>query len=413
MRGLLVFFGIFIFASLSAQDSLDWDIDSIFDEPGSPSEDTNPDTADTTVLQSIRQRGLSFDVYSALIVGYSAGWYESPWSSGKEGSYQEFVLKMHGSFGIDAKISEAFRAKSNIYYEVPNFSFKLGDFFFDYNFYNAVFFRGGKYNLSWAISPYSDFTSLLSRVPKDSFYGESFIFKADVPIDIGGIQALAMTRADLLNGVIPKIDDFGFGGKYNLALRWADFNFGVFYQDHLPLRGFLSIKATILGVELYNEWLGAINVRAPAETTGAVNLGFANDFFSGKLRVAGEVSYNAEKDAYWYRPETILGEAEISPSIEGINGTLNLGLRLGDKGNPRLFFQAAFAPLENSFRVIPGFSLNPWSNIELYFAVPMALGNKDGYYYVNTVNKDGKRPLPFSIALLLNLNGSVRFSHYY
>ena len=418
MKRLFFFAGILILGSLSAQEqgSLDWDIDSIFDEVPRESfiEEDKTGTAGSTVLQSIQQRGFTFDANYALIMGHSTGWYESPWSAGRdnEGYYQEFVLKLHGSFGVDAQISEIFRAKSAVYFEVPNFGFRLGDFFFDYNFYNAVFFRGGKYNLSWGISPNNDFTSLLSRVPKDGPGGESFIFKVDIPAGIGGVQALTMTRADLLNGVIPKIDDFGFGGKYNLALRWADFNMGVFYQTSMPLRGFLSIKTTIFGVELYNEWLTAIDVQKPAETTGAVNLGFAHDFYGGNLRAAGEVIYNAEGNAYWYSPETILGKAEISPFIKGISGVLNLSLRLGEKGQPRIFVQALFAPPENSFRFIPGFSLNPWSNIELYLAVPMTLGSKDGYYHQNTVNKDNSgRPLPFSVLLLLNLNGGVRSRH--
>ena len=419
MKKFFVFFGIIFITNLSAQDQgfLDWDIDSIFDEPppAPPLEEPNADNDGNTVLQSIQQRGFIFDANYRLLMGHSIGWYEEPWSTNwdKEGYHQEFIFSMHGSFGIDAQVSEAFRAKSVIYYEVPNFSLGLGDFFFDYNFYNAVFFRGGKYNLSWSISPFHDFTNLLSRVPKDGPHGESFIFKADIPIGIGGIQALALTRTDLLNGVIPGIDDFGFGGKYNLALRWADFNLGVFYQTGMPLRGFLSIKTTILGVELYNEWLTAIDVQVPAETTGAVNLGFACDFLGGKLRAAGEVLYNAERNAWWYSPETIFGKADISPFIEGISGVLNLSLRLGDKGQPRLFLQTLLAPPENLYRIIPGFSLNPWPDIELYLAVPMALGSKDGYNYLNAVNNDNNgQLLPFSIILLLNLNGSVQFRHY-
>jgi hypothetical protein len=419
VKRLFVFVGILIITNLSAQDQgfLDWDIDSIFDEPPeSPWAEPAADIPDSTVLQLIQQRGFTFDAYYRLLMGHMTGWYEEPWSAGREeeGYYQGFVFNMYGSFGIDAQITEAFRAKSVFYYEVPNFNLKLGDFFFDYNFYNAVFFRGGKYNLSWAISPFYDFTNLLSRVSEDGPHGESFIFKTDIPIGIGGIQALALTRADLLNGVIPGIDDFGFGGKYNLALRWADFNLGVFYQYTMPLRGSLSIKTTVLGVELYNEWLAAINIRASAEISGAMNLGFAREFFDGKLRAAGEVLYNAEENTWWYRPETISGKVEVSPFIEGINGALSLSLRLADKGQPRLFLQTFFAPLENSYSVIPGFSLNPWSNIELYLAVPMAFGSKDGYYYSNTINADSNgRPLPFSIMLLLNLNGSVRFRHNY
>jgi len=53
-------------------------------------------------------------------------------------------------------------------------------------------------------------------------------------------------------------------------------------------------------------------------------------------------------------------------------------------------------------------------HIDFYFAAPLSLGSKDGYYYINTVNVDNRyRPLPFSIILLVRIGGSVQFARYY
>jgi len=416
MRRFLVFSSIFmallaaVYLPAQEGDSLDWDIDTIFDEPlpASP-----PEEAKTTVKNLIKQRGYTFGVSYAFITGISPGWWVVPWDSGwnKEDYYLDRGIKLQGSFSLDAQFSETFRAISTISYEIPNFGFALGDFFFDYNFYDKVFFRGGKYGLSWGISPNYGFTNLLSRVPKEGYSGESYILKADMPIGIGGVQVLALTRADLMHGYKPKMEDFGFGGKYNLALRWADFDIGLYHKNNMPLRSFLSIKTTVGKTELYNEWLVVMDFQNSSELSGAANFGFARDFFDNKLRMAGELFFNAEGNAYWYRPETNLQKSEISPFIEGFNMAFHLSYRPWEKGNPRLFVQTRYAPEQKSAQIVPGFSLNPWSNFEFSFVVPMVLGSKDGYYYTNSTRDDQGRPLPFSVAVLLTLRGTVQSWH--
>jgi len=269
------------------------------------------------------------------------------------------------------------------------------------------FFRGGKYNHSWGYSPNFGFANLLSRVPEGKS-GDSYILKADVPIGIGGIQALALTRAHLMEGILPGWRDIGYGAKYNLALRWADFDIGAFYQEGMALRGFMSIKTTIGKTELYNEWMAAVH--SDYETSGAGNVGVVRDFFGGKLTANGELFYNAEKETYWYRPESGFYKAEKSPFVEGFNIALNLLYRLGGKINPRLFLQSFYAPFQNSAQVVPGFRLGLWPYIEFYFAVPMALGDKNGYYYSHTADPYGR---PFSVVMLLTLTGGIRAVYNY
>ena len=414
---------------------LDWDIDSVFDEPAQTepvkSDPVKKDDAipasppgQDTVKKLIQQRGYTFTASSEFVTGVAPGWHRIPGDSDWDTSeyFLNRYLKMTGAMSIDAQISDVFRTKSVIQYEIPDFKFTLGDFFFDYKLYDVVFFRGGKYSASWGISPNYGFTNLLSRVPKYGNANEPFTFKADAPIGNGGLQVLALTRVNLMssNYELPAIKDFGFGGKYNLALPWADFDAGLFYQEGMALRGFLSIKTTLWNTELYNEWLGAIDVDEPSNMSGAFNIGFERQLFDKKLNINGELFFNAEKDAMFYHPETKIREAGTSPFIEGFNMALNLRYRLWENGNPRLFLSALYAPAQNSAQLIPGFRYSPWQHIEFYFAAPLALGDRDGYYRKHTItetnnkNEDKEnKPLPFAIIFLITLKGSVRFGHYY
>lgn len=420
MKWFPVFCGLWIvvfLAPLAAQEdgALDWDIDSIFDDSApddsAKKTDASGSAGEITVSNLVRQRGFNFDASYEFHGGIAPGWSEAPWVSNAK---KEFSLspglKMRASLGLDIQISEVFRVKNSVRFEIPDFRFALGDFFFDYSFSDTVFVRGGKYGVSWGISPNYGFTNLLARVPPGSSGGESFIVKAEMPIGVGGIQVLALTRADLMGGVLPGRQNIGLGGKYNLALRWADIDAGAFYQYGMPLRGFLSIKTTVGNTELYHEWMAAIDLQQPENMSGAANIGFSRDFFDNKLTLNGELFFNAEENAYWYHSETILKDAGTSPFISGLSGALNLIYRLGGKGNPRLFTQLLCAPLEYSAQFVPGFGLSPWSHIEFYFAVPMSLGRRESYYYVHTVDSGDR---PFSIIMMLSLNGSFQYGRYF
>ena len=422
MKLLFILIISLILTALPAQEQVhdlqDWDFDTIFDESFDEilnEEDVNV-TEGKQVTQLVNRRGVNFSASYDFNAGIAPSWHEIPWSSDRQTSeyYLDRFLRMRTSFTLDAQISSVFRVINTVYFQIPEFKFSLGDFFFDYNFFNTVYARGGKYNHAWGISPNYSFTNLLSRVPKDKSAGESFILKFDVPIGIGGIQVLAMTRADLMGSSdLPKLEDFGFGGKYNLALRRVDYDMGFFYQKGMPLRSFLSIKTTIKKTELYSEYLLAVDLDEPY-ISGAFNIGFMQDFFDGKLNLNGELFYNAEKDSYWYHPETNIREEGVSPFIEGLNIALNLSFKPWEKWNPRLFLRALFAPMENSVQLIPGFRINPWQHIELYMAAPVSLGSKNGYYYKNTFTKDKQdRALPFALIFLVSLRGSAQFGYYY
>ena len=414
---------------LAAQEeevTLDWDIDTIFDEPSGETaveetkEDTESESSSPSVIAGlINRRGMRFESTFEFTGGAAPGWNHAPWYfdeySGDEIDFSKNpIVRMRAYFVLDSQISKDFHVRLGFYYQVPNSSLKLTDFYVDYTLYDAVFFRAGKYNYSWGISSNFSFTNLLARIPSDDkFRNDPFIFRVDIPIGIGGIQLLTLTRRDLMGGDFDSLGwkDFAYGGKYNLALQWADFDLGAFYQYSMPLRGFLSAKTTLWSIEVYNEYLLSVDVENSGKTGGAVNLGFMRDFFKGKLAVNGELFYNNEENALWYSGETGFRDAYTSPFAEGFNMALNLLYRFGGKGNFRLFLQSRYAPADNSALLVPGFRITPWSFFEIYLAVPMALGSREGYYY--THNHTDPKDRPFSVILLLRLRGSVRAEYYY
>jgi hypothetical protein len=426
MKWFAIFLGLLVIMNLCAQEnaSLDFDVDSLF---GLPDEDAsgeviNEDTLpEATILSLIKKRGITFDASYAFSAGMAPGWKETPWYKKEESKNTIFgqknqVINMSSSFGIDAQIFEAFRVYTSFSFSIPPIPvFTLGNFFFDYNIYNKIFFRGGKYEHRWGISPNFGFTNLLSRVPKDVKSGEALTLKIDFPVKIGGIQFITMTRGVMIetemSGAVSSLRDLGYGAKYNIALPVIDLDAGVFYQRGMAFRSFLSLKKTIGKTEVYNEWLASIdNLIIPQKLSSAFNLGFFQDFFNNKLSVNGEIFNNTEDDALWYSPKTNLKEEEISPYLKGLNFALNLVYRFGWKWAPRIFAQTRYSVLEESALFIPGFTITPFQNLGFYFAVPMALGSRDGHYYRNTGDSNDR---PFSVVLLLSLNGSVKAGYYY
>jgi hypothetical protein len=423
MKWFTVFLGLLVIMNPCAQEnnSLDFDIDSLFGSPDEDIpviEDINEDIIpETTILSLVKKRGISFDASYAFYAGMAPGWGEVPQFQGERREYslswqKNQIFSMSSSFGIDAQLSEAFRVLTTVSFSIPPYSgFALGNFFFDYNIFNKVFFRGGKYEYGWGLSPNFGFTNLLSRVPKEGYSGEAFTFKADIPAKIGGIQFITMTRAPILSGYMPGIRDLGYGAKYNMALPIIDLDAGFFYQNNMPFRSFVSLKKTIGRTEVYNEWLAVIDdIKYPQKLSGAFTFGFFQDFLYNKLSLNGEIFYNSEDDAFWYSPKSSVKEEKISPYLKGFNAAINLVYRFEVRGNPRLFAQTRYSMTEESALFIPGFSLTPFQNFGIYFAVPMALGSRNGYYYRNTGDANNR---PYSVVLMLSLSGSVRAGYYY
>ena len=413
MKWLGVFLGLLIVVPLVAQEEaiLDWDISAIFYAPP-PAVEEDSAVEEPSPLFMLMRPGFTLDGSFEFSAGLIPGWGIPPWFWNQYPEYErdfswEAAGHMRIRFDLDTQLSEFLRVRSSLLITFPGSTIELVEFFFDYNLFHRFFFRGGRFDQIWGISPNFPFTNLIARVPHDDLTSDPFIMRVNIPVGIGGFQFLAITRENLLETDRFQHEDVGYGGKFNLALPHLDMDIGAFFQETMPLRSFLSVRTTIGQTEWYNEWLGVMDINNHNNLSWAANLGFFRDFFGNRVGINGEVFFNAERGSFWLRPETNIAEATTVPFNEGFNIALNLLYRFGGRGNPRFFIQALYAPEERSAQLIPGFRLSPWQHLELYLAVPMVLGDKDGHFF-NYPPDPLHRDRTFTIVMLLTLSGSVR-----
>jgi hypothetical protein len=397
-------------------DFPDWDMDTLFDAPADEGAEKSAGkgAAGGNVPSALaRPTGFALDASYYFHGAIAPGWNPAPWhgdSAENDDRYTRVLgLGMSTGIGLDFRISDVLRVKNAINFSYPGFELIVEEFFFDYTIKDVVFIRAGKYEYNWGISPNFQFSNLLVRVPDDSGdYGDAIMLKADIPIGIGGLQVLALTRSA---NAEPTLEEVGYGAKYNLAFPWADIDMGAFYLEAMPLRGFLSVKKTFRSTEVYAEGMASVqHPEGDADAWGdlrvSANLGLVQGFFADKLTVNAEVFYNGEGETWWYRPKTDLREPEPSPFIDGWNTALNLRYKPNWFKDFRFGLQFLYAFKENTAQLVPAFTLNPLPHMAMSFAVPMALGSEEGTYY--THNADTKNR-PFSIVLLVSISGSRSF----
>jgi hypothetical protein len=442
---LLILFAFFA-SAVFAQDSDSWgasddffegDIDSLFDDIPEETEETSPPNTEiippppsstSTVLESaIRKTGFTLDASFNFAAGYSPGWELAPWhwETEKDERLDNLLLaKMGSTLSLDIQVSDALRAKQSFTFDIPSLQLKISEFFFDYNVSDTVFFRAGKYAFNWGISPNFAYTNLPARIPNSGdFSGDLYLVRADIPIGIGGFQTAVMARSSVLgNGKIDSEDAadtedpvnsianmFFFGLKYNVAIPLVDVDVGFLYNRKLNTRAFLSLKTTLFDqLELYSEGLLSYNLDTKSDFAASGNIGFIQEFFDSRLTVNAELFYNGEKDAFYVQDESFLTTADTVAFMQGFNTALNIRYKPSWLPKTELLLQYLHGFSENTVQLVPGFRITPLSNMNLYVAVPMALGSKEGTYYKDNIDEKNR---PFSIVVMLTFSGSYRYSN--
>jgi hypothetical protein len=396
-------------------DLLDREFDSLFDEP-LPATPPLPaaGTGAAEAPLSLRSRGFALDFSYSANGGFSPGLSEAPWfAAGYKPAYSHVLgANLNSYLGLDVQISPVFRAYSSLAFSVPVGAFSLNSFYIDYNMLDRVYFRAGKFGHNWGVSPNFPAANLLSRLPVGNSGGEPYLLKADIPIGIGGLQFLALTRSGFMSGSTPGFRELGYGGKYNLAFTWADIDMGFFFHEQMPLRAFASVQATAGSTELYLEGMGALSHETWDGFGFSANLGFVRSFFDDLLLVNGEVFWNGEDDAFYFNPRTELEEATASPFLPGLNAALNLVFRPRWIGDLRFALAARWAFQETwagTAYLLPGLSFSPLPHVSVSLGFPLALGGREGGYYRSNADTQGR---PFSMALLVNLNGAYQIARY-
>jgi hypothetical protein len=328
--------------------------------------------------------------------------------------------KMSATVGIDIQPSRFLRVRQSFTFAIPSPALTIKEFFFDYNFKDKIFVKMGKYDIVWGVSPNYPFANLLARIPLDvKNPGEPLLAKLNIPIGIGGFEFLMLTRPGYIDTNNPRLEDFGKGGKLNLAMQNFDLDIGLFYFEMMPTRGFLSLKTTLFKkIEFYADTMINIfhdtNIEEWGDFGFSASAGFFQSFFKDKLNINVEFYYNGEGDAASLRRNSLLDDdPEDFRLFEGLNFAGNLSFRPGGILNRlHIFLGSMYSFSKNSAQIVPGITFEPAEHVEMYFAVPMAAGSRDknSYYRHNADMNNPSRP--FSIILAIKINGQYRFSHY-
>ncbi|MDR1635894.1 MAG: hypothetical protein LBR93_01020 [Treponema sp.] len=418
--------------SSSDTDLLDRDIDSLFGDPepeAGPGEAAGGgdakiagkeegETGDASFTGSllkdlVRRSGFALEGSFRFYSGFAPGWSETPWNwdEGEEEFTRPVLGGMSADLILDFQISDVFRVRNSFGFSYPALALAVNEFFFDYNVKNRLFLRAGKFTPSWGRSSSYPFADLLSRVPPgDKAWGDPYVFKVNLPIGVGGIELISLTRRGFMASDTPTPAELGYGAKYNLALPWVDIDLGAFYLEAMPFRVIASAKTTLpWDIEAYTEGLVAAPHETREDLSLSANLGLARDFLGELFTLNGELFYNGEEEARWFSPKTDLREAKAIPLIKGFNAAFNLVIRPRLFWDFRIFSQLLYGIKEDTVQFVPGFSCKPLSHLELSLAVPMALGSRDGTYYRDNVDT---RNRPFAVVLLVSLQGSQRFDYY-
>jgi hypothetical protein len=402
---------------INAQESPreNWDMDAIFDAPpDKEGEQTGVETTgeEDVLSGTIKKTRVTMNASYHFRAGLSPGWSEAIWYDyNNRNSKYNYILgtKMEALLSLDFQIMENLRVWNSFTFSIPDDSslFTVNEFYFDYNFENFLFLRAGQYEVGWGISPNFPFTNLPSRIPAESNTGRAYTGKIDFPIGIGGLQFLAMSRPGFMKDKkAPTMNEIAYGAKFNAAFPQADLDMGVFYFKKMPLRFFGSLKTTLQNTELYAEATASVPYETMDDVRYAANIGFAQDFFGGKLTLNGEAFYNGENTSWWYQAKNELDEEEEKALLEDWNLAGSFIIRPGILGM-RLFCQILYSYKEGSAQFVPGISIKPGNLITTSMLVNMVVGNRNGYYYRHNADRDNR---PFSIMFLVNLGGSFRYT---
>ncbi|MDR1636491.1 MAG: hypothetical protein LBR93_04055, partial [Treponema sp.] len=362
----------------------------------------------------VRRSGFALEGSFRFYTGFAPGWSETPWNwdETEEELTRPVLGGMLADLILDFQISEVFRVRNKFGFSYPALTLTVKEFFFDYNVKNRLFLRAGKFTPSWGRSSSYPFTDLLSRLPaEDKTGGDPYVFKVNLPIGIGGIELISLTRRSFMDHYPnPTPTELAYGAKYNLALPWIDIDMGAFYLDAMPFRVTASVKTTLpWDIEAYTEWLVAAPHETREDLSLSANLGLARDFFGDLFTLNGEIFYNGEEGVGRFTPKTDLRDAKVVPFIDGFNAAFNMVIRPPLFWNFKIFSQVLYGIEEDTVQFVPGFSCKPLSHLELSLAVPMALGSREGTYYRNNVDTKDR---PFAVVLLISLQGSQRFDYY-
>ena len=428
---------LFLFISLpgiwsqenSGDELLEMDLDDLFNEEFSD-EDTlfEEDTVqfeaeqekadregDNQLLQELlTQTGFTFTASYAIAAGWAPGWDDYPWES-TDGYTNVIGVDLTSDYSLDIQATPNLRVYQSFSLDFPDYNLILDTYWAEYNLQNHAWFKMGQYIDSWTLSPNYAYANLLARLPDSGAGGDAYSFKGTLPVSVGSLQILALTRGGWVEGSNVEnmtLEDLAYGGRYNLAIPNMDMNFQALYHADMPIRVSTSLKSTLFHrTELYVEGLMAWDYDSDDNTEPVFSgsIGFYEDFFNEKFKINGEYFYNGEVYISSYQDnEGTWIDDEESPYIKGHNLALNLYYNTGWH-SMSLFSKLLWNVDEETAKWLPGMRFKPLDDLGVYLAFPMALGDRGGTYYTSNYDDDNR---PFSVTLAVTLSGSYKIARY-
>lgn len=359
----------------------------------------------------INATGFTFGSTYSIYTGYSTGIINGTWIENQDEDddiESSPLISMISTFSLDAQISSDFSVyqELNVYYDDADFDVEIQEFFAETILFEEVFLSFGMQDIRWGESTFN-YTNLPNRY-YDDFSGstDSYSLKLSVPLGIGGLTLLALTREGFWEDkTVPASDEIAYGMKLNYILdlinQKFDINTGVFYYKDLNNRGFISLNTTILKKwDVFTEGLVSYDSNEKETLDISASIGCSTEFLNGNLGLAGEYFFNGEDT-----------ELEIDddsfPLFHGHNLALQLSYRL-DKINTLisnyLLYNYNNITTSQSGLFTPVVIWDITKNFMLSIASPLYFGDYDAGYVlenIDTLKRD------FSIVIRLIYHGKI------
>lgn len=381
------------------------DVDSLFN---APAEDTVSVESKSGVIDDFVKSGMLVTGTYTATGGFVYGWAERPYfieafTDLKDGRWDGFVnymlmdTSLTALYGFTSKMDfevrpdRNTRVKGNIAIAYPAWSLAVGDLFLDYSLEDSLFFRAGRFAVTWGNARYYGVDNLPGRIPvgvhasNGTVDADGVSLKLDVPLGAHSLSALVLER----NGYhaaagSPLPTEFGYGLKGDLVWGSTEFVLGGFYQQYLRPRALLSAKTLLFGVDLGGECIATC-----AGADGLLLSWLAGVFWEQadwKLSVYGEYLYNAEKAA-------AEGHEPTSGSPPGSSVAFLLGWKdlLGTRLKAGLQWQHAFE--DGSGFLLPALSLEAAPHVTVSLGIWKSYGPVDGYLVSSNVDGAKRRTM--------------------
>lgn len=419
--------------TLSAQDELDMDFDSLFDDP---------DAFVIEEAETVEDPEEAFYEDAAFVwggdftgsIGLTASWPElipqgDEWMDPDEALDLDFNVRLW----FDARPDRNYRVFGKFISAYPfddSSKFQIYELFSDFNWDEQVFFRFGKQGAAWGLSRFyqiADPLSVAVKNPEDpsADLEGPLAARISLPLGVHTLYAYAVLKDSYLpqNPADASITDVGVGLKADFLVSVPENSFigngevslGSYYQKELAPKFVASYSTGIKEVQIFTDQVlswgldsyrlkeNSLDTEKPEDelfwscTLGAMYVN--NDWH---FSAYGEYLYNgaaSEKDSYYedwinryFAEQTVLPEKTLVPSdLFGYLNRHNAALSLSWS---ELFgtdmFSASILCLQNlvdfSGMARPGFTFKPFDHFSIETALSLAWGDDNTEWIIKNMD---------------------------